>query len=140
MGKKLKRLLLVIFSCTVMLTTLSGCAGMPDRDDVKGKWKATAPGNVKNDIKITDNKLIFNGTSNKIKFTKKGFENDAQYLGFKFNGKTYSIVLPDKDNRDIAFIVEVHDEDDMLSGKVLFVMNRNKYPDYQKYCDKYLNE
>ncbi|MGX7049219.1 hypothetical protein RU86_GL000447 [Lactococcus piscium] len=59
------------------------------------------------------------------------------YYGFSTkNNTSFSVAFPDKDKR-IALLV-VSDNEDALKGKMVYVLNKNNQPDYQKYSRKYL--
>lgn len=135
--KKLKYLFLVLI--TITLLSACGLVGKT-QGSFRGKWKAQ-------DSNGKDIEMVFNENSGKIgdkefdyTIAKEGHEQDTKYYRITVSDTYhYTIIFPDNDMK-IAILLEPDDPySDPLYGEMLYAMNRNEYPDFDDYVDKYLN-
>ena len=91
-------------------------------------------------IEIKEKTIIINEEEYKYTQNAVGFKNGVSYYGLtrKDNGRTFSIVFPEKD-KNVAIMLIPDSDEDYLTGSMLFAMNRKEKPDYKKYAEKYFN-
>ncbi|MCY7041245.1 hypothetical protein MK370_06815 [Streptococcus sanguinis] len=134
---KLKFLFLVLITATLL--SACGLVGKT-QGGFRGKWKAQ-------DSDGKDIEMIFNEDNGKIgdkefdyTISKEGHDQDTKYYRITVSDTYhYTIIFPDNDMK-IAILIEPDDPySDPLYGEMLYAMNRNEYPDFDDYVDKYLH-
>ena len=111
-----------LFITVLTLIFLSACG---QHTSFQGKWKAQKANGEDIDI-------VFNDKTGKLGNTK-------YYSITVSDTYHYTILFPDDDMK-IATLLEPDDpSSDPLYGEMLYAMNRNEYPDFDDYVDKYLN-
>ena len=60
-------------------------------------------------------------------------------INFKIeqNGESFTVVFPDQD-KNVAVMIQPSSKEDILSGKLLYAMNKKEQPSYEDYAKKYL--
>lgn len=129
-----KQLIIVGLVLMPMLTFLVGCSGAKE---IQGTWYVQNSKGKNLMITFTDKKVSIDGDEYKYTQNAIGTENGAKYYGITQNGKTYSIIFPEKDE-NIALMIEPESTDNYLQGTLLFAMNKKKEPNYSSYAQKYI--
>ncbi len=128
-------MLIAVVLIILILLLLTSCKMS---ESVQGTWYAQDGGNKDHIIKFEDKAMTFNDKEYEIKQVAIGIKNGISYYGFKQNGETYSVVFPNSKDKNTAMLMLPNDTDNMLKGKVLYVMNKKEKPNYKEYISKYL--
>lgn len=129
-----KQLIIVGVVLLSMLTLLAGCSGSKK---FQGTWHVQNSKGKNLIITFTDKKVSIDGDEYKYTQNAIGTENGVKYYGITQNGKTYSIIFPEKDE-NIALMIEPETTDNCLQGTLLFAMNKKREPNYNSYAKKYV--
>ena len=62
---------------------------------------------------------------------------EITYYEIEQNVGSYTVIFPDKD-KNIAVMIQPSSKDDVLSGKLLYAMNKKEQPSYSEYAKKYI--
>ncbi|OFI50254.1 glycosyltransferase [Floricoccus tropicus] len=122
-------LLLIIF-----VIILTGCKGSKD---IQGNWKAQNNDGKNVTIQISDKDITVDGNKLEYKQNAVGNKNGLKYKGIMVDDIQYVIVFPEKD-KNIAYMMKPESSDDYLYGTLIFAMNKNDYPSYKDYADRYI--
>lgn len=119
---------------------IMGCSGS---SDIKHKWSVEdATGNTYA-MNITDKEITISNDDNKDTMTysqnAKGTSSGIKYYGLTVNNEKYSIIFPDKKNSDLALFLKINN-DDYLSGTLVYAMNTEEKPNYKEYANKFLEK
>ena len=109
----------------LFLVILSAC-GSSSTPKLEGEWKAQTGANENVSLVFAKDTVSVNGE----KF-------DYKQTSVKQNGGSYTVIFPDKD-KNIAVMIQPSSKDDVLSGKLLYAMNRKEQPSYSEYAKKYI--
>ena len=130
--KKLIWLLFTFFT----LVFLSACG---QHATFQGKWKAQKANGENIDIFFNDKTGKLGNKEFHYKIDKSGYQDNTKYYSITVSETYhYTILFPDDDMK-IATLIEPEDpSSDPLYGEMLYAMNRDAYPDFDDYVDKYL--
>ncbi|MCD1276295.1 hypothetical protein [Streptococcus sinensis] len=132
----------IVFVFTVfILICLSACSilGIGRGETYRGKWKAQSSAGENIDLVFEENTGKLGDKEFHYVLDKSGYEDNTKYYSITVNDTYhYTIAFPDNDLK-IAVLLEPDDPRDPLYGEMLYAMNRQKHPDFQKYIDNYLN-
>ena len=81
--------------------------------------------------------VTVNGEKFDYKQTSVKQKGEITYYEIEQNGGSYTVIFPDKD-KNIAVMIQPSSKDDVLSGKLLYAMNRKEQPSYSEYAKKYI--
>ena len=130
--KKLIWLLFTFFT----LVFLSACG---QHATFQGKWKAQKANGENIDIVFNDKTGKLGNKEFHYKINNSGYQDNTKYYSITVSETYhYTILFPDDDMK-IATLIEPEDpSSDPLYGEMLYAMNRDAYPDFDDYVDKYL--
>ncbi len=130
--KKLIWLLFTFFT----LVFLSACG---QHATFQGKWKAQKANGENIDIVFNDKTGKLGNKEFHYKIDDSGYQDNTKYYSITVSETYhYTILFPDDDMK-IATLIEPEDPSrDPLYGEMLYAMNRDAYPDFDDYVDKYL--
>jgi hypothetical protein len=130
--KKLIWLLFTFFT----LVFLSACG---QHATFQGKWKAQKANGENIDIVFNDKTGKLGNKEFHYKIDDSGYQDNTKYYSITVSETYhYTILFPDDDMK-IATLIEPEDpSSDPLYGEMLYAMNRDAYPDFDDYVDKYL--
>ena len=130
--KKLTCLLFTFFT----LVFLSACG---QHATFQGKWKAQKANGENIDIVFNDKTGKLGNKEFHYKIDDSGYQDNTKYYSITVSETYhYTILFPDDDMK-IATLIEPEDpSSDPLYGEMLYAMNRDAYPDFDDYVDKYL--
>ncbi|MCY7017414.1 hypothetical protein [Streptococcus sanguinis] len=130
--KKLTWLLFTFFT----LVFLSACG---QHATFQGKWKAQKANGENIDIVFNDKTGKLGNKEFHYKIDDSGYQDNTKYYSITVSETYhYTILFPDDDMK-IATLIEPEDpSSDPLYGEMLYAMNRDAYPDFDDYVDKYL--
>ncbi|WP_322809602.1 hypothetical protein [Carnobacterium maltaromaticum] len=117
----------MVFLVLIMLPVLVSCKVSKD---YQGEWFALDGLEKQVKLDFSEKELkISDGNRYSLSQYGIGVANSMHYFQIKIDDEKYSLIYPDKKDKDTALVVKPDDEDKPLEGKILFKMNRNKYPE-----------
>ncbi len=133
-GFSLKKMFVLSLLILSIVLSLTSCK---TTDKVQGKWYAQNMAEQDLVIEFNENSVTIKGKEYETKQIAAGFKNDIRYYGFELDGKTYSVIFPDKEHKEVAFFMLPDDKDNLLKGKIIYIMDRENKPNYSEYLKKY---
>ena len=126
-----------LFITVLTLIFLSACG---QHASFQGKWKAQKANGEDIDIVFNDKTGKLGDKEFHYKIDKSGYQDNTKYYSITVSDTYhYTILFPDDDMK-IATLLEPDDpSSDPLYGEMLYAMNRNEYPDFDDYVNKYLH-
>lgn len=132
-----------VYKLGLMLLLTFVLCGCSTSDKIIGKWYGANTDNVQLTVEIDEDELTASNDSAEDNYSLKqvavGVENGIRYYGLTLNGNDCSLIFPEKDNDDIAFLLSIED-DEYLEGSVLYILNKKDYPDFDEYKEKYFSD
>jgi len=130
--KKLTWLLFTFFT----LVFLSACG---QHATFQGKWKAQKANGENIDIVFNDKTGKLGNKEFHYKIDDSGYQDNTKYYSITVSETYHYTILFPEDDMKIATLIEPEDpSSDPLYGEMLYAMNRDAYPDFDDYVDKYL--
>ena len=120
----------------LFLVILSAC-GSSSTPKLEGEWKAQTGANENVALVFAKDTVSVNGEKFDYKQTSVKQKGEITYYEIEQNGGSYTVIFPDKD-KNIAVMIQPSSKDDVLSGKLLYAMNRKEQPSYSEYAKKYI--
>jgi len=128
----------ILFIITTLL--IVGCSGS---SEIRKKWNVEDANGNTYVMDITDKEITISNEKNKDRMTytqnAKGTSNGIKYFGLIVNNEKFSIIFPDKTNTDLALFLKI-ENDDYLSGALVYAMNTKGEPNYKEYAHKFLEK
>ena len=128
---------LVISSLLALFLILLSACGSSSTPKLEGEWKAQTGANENVAIVFAKDTVSVNGEKFDYKQTSVKQKGEITYYEIEQNGGSYTVIFPDKD-KNIAVMIQPSSKDDVLSGKLLYAMNRKEQPSYSEYAKKYI--
>lgn len=129
-----------LYSALLLLSSLFFLTACFSSKSINGSYQAKDPSNQKETIVIKENKLSISQKELKYSIVKKGFEKrnlnkeTATYTVLEINENYFSII--DIENETKVFLA-IADLDEPLEGRMLYAMNSDKEPNYDKVYESY---
>lgn len=128
---------LVISSLLALFLILLSACGSSSTPKLEGEWKAQTGANENVALVFAKDTVSVNGEKFDYKQTSVKQKGEITYYEIEQNGGSYTVIFPDKD-KNIAVMIQPSSKDDVLSGKLLYAMNRKEQPSYSEYAKKYI--
>lgn len=135
MNKFKKNLLSILIA--VFLMVLSACGSSTSSPKLEGDWKAQTGANENVVLSFTKDTVTVNGEQYDYKQKSVEKKGNITYYKIEQNDENFTVIFPDKD-KNIAVMIQPTSEDDDLSGKLLYAMNKKEQPSYSEYAKKYI--
>lgn len=138
-----KKIAGLIISLIGTLFILVGCGG---RINYQGEWYGVLSNDEEVKITISKDTYSVQGDTEDKKSeltyqqTGQGFENKTKYIMLKIKEINYTLAFPTGKEEDGAVLIQPSDKDEPLKGKVIQVLDREDYPEYQTYIDENLTK
>lgn len=137
---KLKRILGLTLGLLGTIFLLVGCGKI----DYQGEWYGVLPNEEEVKITISKDTYSVQGDAEDkkseltYKQTGQGFENSTKYVLLKIDGENFTLSFPTGKEEDGAVLLRPSNDDEPLRGTVIQILDRDDYPEYQKYIDENL--
>ena len=133
---KIKRIIITFFF-SISLVILTACGASSSAPKLEGEWKAQTGANENVSLVFDKDTVSVNGEKFDYKQKSVKQKGEITYYEIEQNGGSYTVIFPDKD-KNIAVMIQPSSKDDVLSGKLLYAMNRKEQPSYSEYAKKYI--
>ena len=127
----------VISSLLALFLILLSACGSSSTPKLEREWKAQTGANENVSLVFAKDTVSVNGEKFDYKQTSVKQKGEITYYEIEQNGGSYTVIFPDKD-KNIAVMIQPSSKDDVLSGKLLYAMNRKEQPSYSEYAKKYI--
>jgi hypothetical protein len=121
-----RKKVIMLFLGITMIMFLTGCKVSKD---YQGDWYGLDAAGKRVKLNYSEKKLTVTGDKEyDLSQFGVGIENNTKYYQVKIDGEKYVVIFPDKNELNAAVVIKPDDEDNLLEGKILFSMNRKKFP------------
>ncbi|MFS9145145.1 glycosyltransferase [Streptococcus infantis] len=127
----------VISSLLALFLILLSACGSSSTPKLEGEWKAQTGANENVSLVFDKDTVSVNGEKFDYKQKSVKQKGEITYYEIEQNGGSYTVIFPDKD-KNIAVMIQPSSKDDVLSGKLLYAMNKKEQPSYSEYAKKYI--
>ncbi|GAB2025566.1 glycosyltransferase [Lactovum odontotermitis] len=133
---KTNKFILLAVSLAFAFVLLTGCSGTKS---IQGTWKVQDGSGANSTITFTDKMVTVEGQNFDYTQNEAGTKNGINYYGIKQNNQNYTIIFPEKKDKNVAIMIKPDSIDEPLQGTLIHAMDKSKQPNYAEYAAKYSN-